>query len=361
MNLPFPSLPLPAVKKGRKFRKEFPPFRVPGIKSADAVPGQPRFPEPVEIRALQVALVFAPAVKEINVPELLYIGAVHKGVQLIQEPADGGILQAFLHELLKGVSGERHDIPAPGVHLPGQPEQGLRLQKRLASGKRDAGKKRISAELLKDVFSSSLRSPVQIVGLRILTAGTAKQTALHKDGHAQTGTVDDAFFLNASETQNMCHGIFSLYDILAGRLCPGQGRTEGRLPGPHPPSGAPEREQPGSASRGRVSRGNVSPACSLISYIALQVHAAPDGREGLPDSALAGSGPALGTPRANASGKGSLRPACTPRQNIFAFFSGIICRMAFVFHRSFLCVGLLSASPDVTLPRFRGTGPFHFL
>ena len=68
MNLPFPSLPLPAVKKGRKFRMEFPPFRVPGIKSADAVPGQPRFPEPVEIRALQVALVFAPAVKEINVP-----------------------------------------------------------------------------------------------------------------------------------------------------------------------------------------------------------------------------------------------------------------------------------------------------
>ena len=175
-----------------------------------------------------------------------------------------GILQAFFHKLLKGVAGKRHDVPAPGVHFPGQPEQGFRLQKRLASGKRDAGKERIRAEFLKNVFSRGFSSPVQIVGLRILTAWTAKQAALHEDGHAQTGTVDDAFFLNAGETQNMCHGIFSLCVIFRHPLRNAQ-PVPGKNSVPVRPFGGTLLSRTGQKQNYYVIEGQTAGSASVVS------------------------------------------------------------------------------------------------
>ena len=113
-------------------------------------------------------------------------------------------LRTFLREFLQafeGIAREDYQVETAFLDFARERNEGRGLVHRVAAAERDAVEQRVLLDHLEDFFPINKMTPVEVVGLRVLTPGAMMMAALGKDGHADTGTVHERFGLDAGNPQ----------------------------------------------------------------------------------------------------------------------------------------------------------------
>lgn len=154
-------------------------------------------------RDIDQSLIRRTAKPSLVAAEFLHKRAIHDNVRL----RDQGIpLRTMrIDQLLKRPAGVRHDIQPKPMAFPRNGQKFFRLQEWLASGKRDAGEKRILSDLLQDLLGTHERPALKTLRLRIMAARAMMRAPLRKDHEADPRSVRDRF-LNKSGNSN--HFVF---------------------------------------------------------------------------------------------------------------------------------------------------------